>query len=440
VRIAVIGGGVSGNLCARLLAVKHDVQLFEANEYAGGHTNTVRVSTLGGEYPVDTGFMVFNDRTYPHFTKLLELLDVPSQASDMSFSVRSDRPDFEFQGSSVNGLFAQRSNLVKPSFYRMLAEVLRFNRESPRLLETDDDHLTIGEYVERERYGRQFVECYLVPMGAAIWSSRPDRFEEFPARFLIGFLRNHGLLQLRDRPVWKTIPGGARRYVDALLRPLGDRVRLSTPIDAVRRHADHVVVTPRGCSPEQFDQVVFATHADQTLSLLADSTPVEREILGHFPYQTNEAVLHTDASLLPRRRRAWASWNYYIADDSTQPATVTYDVNRLQRLGATDPICVSLNPQLAIDPAKTIARFSYDHPVFRPGATLAQRRHAEISGRNRTHFCGAYWRYGFHEDGVRSALSVCGRFGIDLEAVKLPVQQNGSVAPTTPRAAVEGTR
>jgi len=439
-KIAVIGGGISGNLCTRLLATKHDVQLFEAADYPGGHTNTVQAAAYGGEYPVDTGFMVFNDRTYPNFVKLLDYLGVTSQATDMSFSVRSDRPDFEYQGSSLNGVFAQRANLFSPRFYGMLGDVLRFNRESPQLLESNDDQLTIGDYVRREGYGRYFIDRYLVPMGAAIWSSQPGRFEEFPARFLIGFLKNHGLLQLRDRPVWKTISGGARRYVEAMLKPLGDRVRLSTPIETVYRHEDHVVVAPRGQASEVFDEVVFAAHADQTLSLLADATRAEREILSYFPYQKNEAILHSDASLLPRRKRAWASWNYFIDGDATKPPTVTYDVNRLQRLGAPGPICVTLNPQRLVDPSKTIAQFSYDHPAFGPGATAAQKRHGEISGLHRTHFCGAYWRYGFHEDGVRSALAVCRHFGIDLSAVDLPVQGDASASALGLQPALEGER
>jgi predicted NAD/FAD-binding protein len=417
-RIAVIGGGISGNLCARLLSEAHDVHVFEANEYLGGHTNSVEINAFGRGFVVDTGFMVFNDRTYPNFTRLLELLGVPDQPSDMSFSVRCRRSGLEYQGSSLNGLFAQRTNLVRPAFYRMLRDILRFNREAPELLGGDDDSLTIGSYLGEQRYSDQFVHHYLIPMGAAIWSARPDRFTEFPARFLVAFLQNHGLLQLRDRPLWKTIPGGARRYVAALMAPLRDRVRLGTPIRRVARHEDHVVVVPETGSPEVFDQVVFATHADQTLHMLDDATPQEREVLRSFPYQRNEAVLHTDASLLPTRRRAWASWNYLIPADRGQPVAVTYDVNRLQNLGAPGPIGVTLNQSGAVDPRQVLRTFVYDHPVYGPGAVAAQRRHGEISGVRRTHFCGAYWGYGFHEDGVNSALAVCRHFGIDLDSIE----------------------
>jgi predicted NAD/FAD-binding protein len=364
---------------------------------------------------IDTGFMVFNHRTYPNFTRLLRLLGIEERDSDMSFSVRCDRTGLEYQGSSLNGLFAQRSNLVRPAFYRMLRDILRFNRESLELLKEDDDRLTLGEYLERERYGREFVEHYLVPMGAAIWSARPSKFYEFPARFLVGFLHNHGLLQLRDRPVWKTIPGGAKRYVDALLKPLQDRIRLSVPVQKVTPTEEHVSVQPGHGPAETFDHVVLATHADQTLRLLANPTAAEREILGAFPYQQNECVLHTDASLLPRRRRAWASWNYGIPREEGQPVTLTYDVNRLQGLGTPGPVCVTLNNAQKIGRQHMLQQIQYEHPVFTPGAVAAQRRHDEINGARRVYFCGAYWGYGFHEDGVNSALAVCRHFGIGLE-------------------------
>ncbi len=416
-RIAIIGSGVSGNVCARLLSSEHDVHLFEAKDYLGGHTNTIHASAFGKSLAIDTGFMVFNHRTYPNFVRILKALGIPERNSDMSFSVRCERTGLEYQGSSLNGLFAQRGNLVRPRFYRMLRDIVRFNRESPELLETEDDHLTIGEYLDQERYGHEFVEHYLVPMGAAIWSSEPSRFYEFPARFLVAFLRNHGLLQLRGRPIWKTIPGGAQRYVEALVQPLADRIRLNTPIETVSSADDHVVVKPKDGPAEIFDQAVFATHADQTLRILDRPTAVEREVLGAFPYQRNECVLHTDPSLLPRRRRAWASWNYYVPAEPGRPVTLTYDVNRLQGLAAPEPVCVTLNPSDPIAAKHVLREISYEHPVFTPGAVAAQRRHREISGVRRLHFCGAYWGYGFHEDGVNSALAVCKHFGIDLDGL-----------------------
>lgn len=426
-RIAVIGSGIAGNVCARLLSLEHEVHLFEANDYLGGHTNTVQVTAFGRAVNIDTGFMVFNHRTYPNFTRLLRLLDIADRDSDMSFSVRCERTGLEYQGSSLNGLFAQRSNLVRPAFYRMLRDIVRFNRESPELLEGDDDHLTIGEYLAQESYGREFTEQYLIPMGAAIWSSRPRKFYEFPARFLIAFLRNHGLLQLRGRPLWKTIPGGAKRYVEALVHPLKDRIRLSTPIAKVRSEANQVVVQPKGGGDETFDHVVFATHADQTLKLLENPTEAEREVLGAFPYQRNECLLHTDRSALPRRRRAWASWNYHIPATEGQPVALTYDVNRLQGLGVGQPVCITLNRTDRVAETQVLQQISYDHPVFTPGAIAAQRRHAEINGTRRLSFCGAYWGYGFHEDGVNSALTVCKPFGLGLDQWKAASTRDESV-------------
>jgi uncharacterized protein len=416
-RIAVIGSGISGNLCARLLSASHEVELFEANDYPGGHTNTVRAEAFGDAYDIDTGFMVFNHRTYPNFTQMLRQLNVSAQDSDMSFSVRCEQSGMEYQGSSLNGLFARRSNLFRPNFYRMLGDVLRFNRKSPELLDTDDDSLSIGDYLDRERYGQEFIQRYLIPMGAAIWSSRPEKFREFPARFLVGFLHNHGLLQIRNRPVWKTIPGGARRYVEALVEPIRDRLRLNTPVRKVVTRDDRLLVVPEKGPAEIFDRVVFATHADQTLRLIDHPTDGQREVLSAFPYQRNECVLHMDRSLLPRRQRAWASWNYYIPIGGDQPVALTYDVNRLQRLGASAPICVTLNCTERIAPQHVLARLAYDHPVFTPGAVVAQQRYDQINGRQGLYFCGAYWGYGFHEDGVNSALAVCRRFGIGLSGI-----------------------
>ena len=432
-KIAVIGAGISGNLVARLLADEHQVWLFEAEDYAGGHTNTVSFEAWGRAWHVDTGFMVFNDRTYPNFIRLLQLLGIAAQDSDMSFSVRCARTGLEYQGSSLNGLFAQRRNLVRPSFYGMLRDILRFNRESLRLLEADAESLTLGEYLARSRYGREFVDHYLIPMTAAIWSARPRAVLDFPAHFLIGFFRNHGLLQVWDRPQWKTVPGGARRYVAALLTPLGDRVRLKCPVTRVTRHSDYVEVTTHGGTPERFEAVVCAAHADQTLDMLADADDLERGVLAAFPYQQNEAVLHTDLALLPRRRRAWASWNYHLSPDTDAPATVTYDLSRLQRVDSPEPILLTLNDGGRIDPAKVVRRIVYHHPAYVPDSIPAQRRQAELNGRRRTYFCGAYWGYGFHEDGVRSALAVASCFGKNLETCTVASTKGESDIAATSR-------
>lgn len=415
-RIAIIGSGISGLLAARLLAADHDIHVFEANTYAGGHTNTVAFETFGRQYAADTGFMVFNDRTYPNFVRMLQMLDVAARYSDMSFSVRCDKTELEYQGSSLNGLFAQRRNLVRPSFYRMLLDVLRFNRRSVELLFGKDYDLELGQYLERNRYSREFIDYYLVPMGAAIWSAPPERFRQFPTRFIVDFFNNHGLLTVRGHPQWKTVQGGAVRYVEAIIRPFANRIRLNCPVVSVERSPDHVVVTPKHGEPENFDAVVLAAHADQSLAMLADASEAERQILGAFAYQRNETVLHVDPSLLPRCRRAWASWNYRIPQEEGQPVVLTYNLNRLQGHSSPDPICVTLNGTRWIDRTKTIRQIEYHHPVYSCEALAAQNRLHEINGRNRTYFCGAYWGHGFHEDGVNSALAVGQCFGKRLES------------------------
>lgn len=405
-RIAVVGTGISGMVAARLLAREHDVHVFEAGSYIGGHTHTVKVEVGGRQYPVDTGFMVFNDHTYPNFVRMLDSLGVPSRTSDMSFSVRCDRTGLEYQGGTLMGLFAQRRNLFRPSFHRMLRDILRFHREAPQLLHTANDAITLDDYLRENNYGRQFVDQYLVPLGASIWSTPPGQFRQFPARHTIGFFQNHGLLKLTDRPQWRTIVGGAATYVEALMRPLADRVRLRCPVARVQRRFDDVVVTPRNGEAEVFDSVVLATHSDQALALLADPSPEEEEILGAIPYQTNEIVLHTDIRLLPRTRRAWASWNYHVSRSEEQTVTLTYNLSRLQGHHSAEPILETLNPTIPIDPAKVLERMTYHHPMYSVEALKAQRRYDEINGQRGTYYCGAYWGYGFHEDGVRSALAV----------------------------------
>lgn len=419
-RIAVIGAGVSGNVAARLLSSRHEVTLFEANDFAGGHANTVDVSVGNQQFSVDTGFMVFNERTYPNFSRTLGLLEVDSQPSEMSFSVHCDRTDLEYQGSSVNGLFAQRLNAVRPSFLRMLLDIARFNRHGTQAAASGvlKDGRSVGDFVRDCKVGSRFVEQYLVPMSSAIWSSQPDAILDFPAEFMIGFFANHGLMQLRDRPQWRTIVGGSRTYVRALLEPIQTQVHLNTPIASVARTDTDVVVTPVEGRQQRFDQVVLATHADQSLQMLADPTQAERQILGAFPYQANEAVLHTDTRLLPHRKRAWASWNYHIAAGVQHSAAVTYDLSCLQNHASSTPILLTLNATDDIEPGKILRNFTYHHPAYSRESITAQRRFHEVSGRNRTHFCGAYWGYGFHEDGVNSALAVAKQFDVGLESCK----------------------
>ena len=408
-RLAIIGGGVSGLVCAHRLHAEHELVLFEAGDEPGGHANTVRVESETGVHDVDTGFIVFNDRNYPNFEGLLDELSVPTQASPMSFGV-SDGLDFEYSAASPNGLFASRRNMIRPSFHRMLAELVRFNREARELLAGDEDP-SLRDWLAERRYSRDFVERLIVPQASAVWSADAAQMWSFPARFLVEFFDNHGMLGFRGRPRWRTVTGGSRRYVEELTRPWQERLRLSTPVTEVSRHSEHVVVTTRTGEPERFDAVVIATHSDQALALLADPSERERELLGAIPYQRNEAVLHTDRSLLPRRRRAWASWNYHLDADAPGGCTVTYHMNLLQSLRAEEEFCVTLNRTAAIDPERIIRTIGYSHPVYTRAGVAAQSRHGEISGHNRTHYCGAYWGWGFHEDGVNSALRVAREIG-----------------------------
>jgi predicted NAD/FAD-binding protein len=332
----------------------------------------------------------------------------------MSFSVRCERTGLEYNGTSLNTLFAQRGNLLRPSFLRMVRDILRFNRTAPILLQTEDSHLTLGDYLAAHSYSREFIDHYLIPMGAAIWSADPQRIHHFPARAFIQFFHNHGMLTVNRRPQWRAICGGSWRYVEALTLPFRDRIRLSSPVRSLTRYPDRVEVTLQQGEAERFDQVIVATHSDQALALLADASEQERELLGAIPYQQNEVILHTDASLLPRRRLAWASWNYLIPREPRDRVTLTYNMNILQNLSAPEPLCVTLNCGSAIDPAKIIRRFTYHHPVYTQAALAAQKRADRINGLNRTYFCGAYWGHGFHEDGVNSTLAVCRHFGKGL--------------------------
>ncbi|MFZ0043282.1 MAG: FAD-dependent oxidoreductase [Solirubrobacteraceae bacterium] len=413
-RIAIVGAGVSGLVTAHLLAREHEVTLFEAADYAGGHTNTIRVDTAHETHHVDTGFIVFNDRNYPNFERLLARLGVASQPSSMTFSVSDGRGDFEYSGASPNGLFAKRAHLLTPWFHRMIADMARFNRSARELLHRDDTGPSLGRWLEEQRFSRPFIERLIVPQASAVWSADPHQMWTFPARFMVEFFDNHGMLSFRDRPRWRTVRGGSARYVEALVGQFAGRLRLNTPVSAVSRAGEHVLITPRGGDPEPFDEVVLATHSDQTLAILSDASDREREILAAVPYQPNEAVLHTDTRMLPRRRRAWASWNYHLLDRPESQTAVTYHMNRLQSLSTDREFCVTLNRTGEIDPRKVIRTIRYAHPVYTAAGVEAQGRFEQINARNRTHFCGAYWGWGFHEDGVVSALRVAERFGVRL--------------------------
>ncbi len=410
-RIAIVGSGISGLVCARLLSREHDVTVFEGGNWIGGHTNTVTVQVDGQSVDVDTGFIVYNDRNYPVFRRILSDLGVETEATAMSFAVRCDRTGIEYNGSSLNGLFAQRSNLVRPAFLRLLKDIVRFNREGTADRDRVPADQTVGEYLQHGGYSRQFADQYLLPMGAAIWSCPVGEFAEFPMQFILEFYHNHGLMQLRDRPVWRVIRGGSRRYVEPLIAPFRNRIRLNCGVTAVTRAADGIRVSHSG-TVETFDEVVLACHADQAQRMLTDCDELEASLLGQFPYSRSTAVLHTDESVLPRRRRAWACWNYHVSSNSADRPTVTYHMNLLQHLRTRSSLLVTLNEQHAIDPARVLATFEYEHPVFSVTRAATQARHGEVVRRRRTSFCGAYWRNGFHEDGVVSALAVCQKFGI----------------------------
>jgi predicted NAD/FAD-binding protein len=413
-RIAIVGSGISGLTAAHLLHEDHDLTIFEANDYIGGHTNTIDVEQGGERHAVDTGFIVYNEKNYPNFVKLLSKLGVATQPSSMSFSVRCDRTGVEYNGTSLNGLFAQRRNLFRPRFHGMVRDILRFNEDALTVLEREDAEMTVGDYLGERDFGDAFVEHYLIPMGASIWSCPPGTFRRFPMRFVAEFFQNHAMLQVGDRPTWRVIKGGSARYVEVLVRPFRERIRTSTPVKAVRRLPDGVVVEPVGGAAERYDQVIFACHSDQALRMLTDPSEVETDVLAAIPYQRNEVLLHTDKSVLPRTRRAWASWNYHVRDRAEEAATITYNMNILQTLQARDTFCVTLNEHDGVDEGRVLERLTYEHPLYTAARDRAQARHEELINVNRTSFCGAYWGYGFHEDGVKSALAVCRAFGKEL--------------------------
>jgi predicted NAD/FAD-binding protein len=410
-RVAVVGAGVSGLVAAaELHRAGHDVTVFEAGSYPGGHTNTIDVEEEGRTIPVDTGFIVLNDRNYPSFSRLLEELEVPTQPANMSFGVSDGHGRFEWAARGARGIFARPAHLADPRFIRMLADLVRFNREARALVGVNGHGPSLRDFLADGGYSEYFVERLIVPQAAAVWSADPEQMWTFPASFLASFFDNHGVLQLRNRPRWRTITGGSRTYVRALTEPFAERIRLRSPVARIERVEDCVAVSSRH-GRELYDDVVLACHSDQALRMLADPTPLERELLSAFPYQANEAVLHTDAAVMPRRRAAWASWNYHLCEEPAGRTTLTYDMNRLQSLRAEQRYFVTLNRTDAIDPDKIIRVIGYAHPVYTVEGMAAQRRWDEISGVDRIHYCGAYWRWGFHEDGAWSGLRVAEMLG-----------------------------
>ena len=415
-QIAIVGTGISGLTAARHLHKHHDVTLFESSSWIGGHTLTVDVDLPNDKQAVDMGFIVFNDRTYPNFISMLDQLGVASQPAPMTFSVRCDQTDLEYRGADLPGLFAQKRNLLRPKFYGLLRGILKFNRIGQQLLHSTDHQLTIRQFFQQNKFPKSFYDYYFLPMGSAIWSCPQSTFEHFPIRFIAEFYHHHGLLSVKNRPQWRVVCGGSKSYVEPLVHPFRDRIHLNTAVVHVQRQADHVKVATSQ-QVQDFDHVVFACHADQAMKLLGDQvTDLEREVLGAFPYEPNEAVLHVDDSVLPKRRRAWASWNYLLPEDQNSKASLTYCMNILQSLASDQTYCVTLNNTDRIDPEKVIHKVQFSHPIFDQRRKPMQDRHAELLGPNRTSYCGAYWGNGFHEDGVVSGLAVAQQF-----ADKVPV-------------------
>lgn len=413
-RIAVIGSGISGLAAGWYLSRKHEVSLFEKEPRLGGHTNTVMVDTGGESIPVDTGFIVHNDRTYPNLVKLLAELGVETQPSDMSFAVCSRDTGFEYSSRGLNGFFAQRSNLFRPEHYRLLSEILRFNRTAPKLLnEPGSARGTIGDLLAEGGYAEVFTERYLFPMASAVWSMSLDAIRSFPTLTLLRFFDNHGMLGINTHPKWKVIRGGSHRYIPLLAAPFRERIWTGSRIVSVVRGETGVTLHFEGRPAMTFDQVVFACHGDQVLPLLDKPTDAERDVLGNFETSRNVATLHTDTSLLPRRVQVRASWNYNLGLRGQDAVTLTYHMNRLQSLAAPDDYCVTLNGEDVIDSSKILRKIVYHHPLYTQEAVRAQDRWSEISGPNRTHYCGAYWLYGFHEDGLNSALRVARALSVE---------------------------
>jgi len=414
-RIAIIGSGISGLTSAYLLNKEHEITLFEANDYIGGHTATVDVQQNGKNYSIDTGFIVCNDRNYPNFLKFMDILGVELQPTEMSFSVRNNPLNLEYNGHNLNTLFSQRINILSPKFHRLVKDILRFNKSAKAAIDSGvADKNTLDEFVQRLNLSTIFRDNYLLPMVAAIWSCSLKQAGEFPLQFFLKFFLNHGLLDIKNRPQWYVLVGGSKAYIEPMTAGFRDHIRLNTPVTSVSRHDSHIEVV-HSAGTETFDQVIFACHSDQALKLLGNASASEKDILRNLLYQENDVILHFDDSIMPRKTLSWASWNFLAGEqENDEPPLVTYCMNTLQDIKSDTPFLVSLNARHKIDPEKIIGEYNYSHPVYSLSGMEAQTRKEEISGADRIHYCGAYWYNGFHEDGVRSALDVGEKFGVAL--------------------------
>lgn len=414
-KIAIVGTGISGLTAAYLLNQKYQITVFERNDYIGGHTHTHSVTNGEETVAVDSGFIVYNEETYPNFIKLLDQLQVERQKTTMGFSVKSVIKNIEYAGNSLNSVFSQRRNFFRLSFWRMLRDILRFNKIAKKDLDTLSPRITLGQYLSENQFSSEFIENYAIPMGAAIWSTKARSMLEMPALFYIRFFNNHDLLQTINSSGWWVIKGGSREYVKKMVVNFKEQIRLNTPVHSIKRLQGKVIIKS-GTSDDKeiFDSVVIAAHSNQALHMLADPSPQEQEILGALPYQKNKALLHTDTFVLPKRKLAWASWNYHLDQRTDEPVAMTYNMNILQSLDTAKTYCVTLNSNDLVDKGKVIKELHYEHPLFTKLGISAQKRKQEISGINNTYYCGAYWHNGFHEDGVVSALEVCRHFGLSL--------------------------
>ncbi|GAA6170963.1 FAD-dependent oxidoreductase [Colwellia sp. KU-HH00111] len=416
--IAIIGSGISGLTAAYLLSKKHQVTVFEKNNRVGGHTATVDIEKSGKNYAIDTGFIVFNDKTYPNFLALLSEIGISRQATEMSFSVHNCQTGMEYNGHNLNTLFAQRRNLFRPKFWLLIKDILKFNKLCKAIFEQQNyqDGYTLGAFLTDNDFSDFFAEHYILPMGAAVWSSSLAQMENFDFRFFVQFFHNHGLLNIADRPQWYVIPKGSRSYLTPLCKPFEHNIKLNADITAITRENDKVSIHFNQGASEVFDEVVLACHSDQALALLSDASHDEKALLSAMPYSENSVILHTDQRLLPERTKAWASWNYQLSNDRSKAASVTYNMNILQGIKSDDTFCVTLNQKDAIAPEHILREFTYHHPIFSSDSIKAQQQRNRICGVNHTHFAGAYWYNGFHEDGARSAIDVAKRFGCYLAA------------------------
>ena len=412
-KIAIVGTGISGLTSAYILNKRHDITIYEKNNYIGGHTHTHKIKDKNQFFNIDSGFIVYNENTYPNFIKLLDIINIKRQHTDMGFSVKSSKLDFEYAGNSLNSIFSKKTNLFNLKFLKMIYEILKFNRLSNKEIAMDNHDLTLKKYLKSNSFSQYFINNYIIPMGAAIWSTSPKLMLDMPAHFFIRFFKNHGLLQITNRPQWWVIKNGSKQYVKELIKSFKDNIKLNARIESIKRLNNKIYINVNGIE-EIFDKVIIGTHSDQALQLLEKPTNEEKNILNKIKYQKNIALIHTDDTILPKRKLAWSSWNYLINENKNDLVTLTYNMNILQRLKSDTTYCVTINNTEDLNKSKVIKKITYHHPLFTVNSVKAQTDKDNICGKNNTYYCGAYWGYGFHEDGVKSALDVCKKFGLGL--------------------------